>query len=547
MANKQPNEFSEFGASEFSEFGKDGISEFSSQESAVTEFDSERKRPTEFDDSPNSNPDAVISRSQQVTSETVSVIVTARNNGPFLEACLHSILSQTHAADEVIYCDDGSTDDSLKIAERFAVHGVRSIALSHCGVVAARNHAFSESSGDRLLFVDGDNLLPPDFLEKSMAALDGEDGATFAYAGKQYFGKRNEIWQPPVWDRRALWIDNYVDTSALIRREIFEAAGRWKASGAKTMWDWDLFLRASRFGPGRRSGALLHYRDHDGNWSKHVRGERRQLRATIRRAAAHMTVCTIYSGRLASQCPDWLDALVKGLHPVEREKPGLFILDDSPDGFWKAGAGAIEKHADFFSSIRVARVHDGGLWSERRPDRRETARFLSMVYNRFLSETTHSDVLWFVEDDIFVPPGAARQLLTRLFEGDRPRAAVTGLYRSRFENWLRCRSYPGRSCHSYHRSTRSAGTLRHFGYRLPDGAEIPRSRSLRPILDRAIHWTPRARSRLAFHLEPARIRNPGSRRSRRPLPPLHERKRMGLAPETSALAFSNDWVLRKLG
>lgn len=368
-------------------------------------------------------------------SASVSVLVTARNYGRFLAPCLHSVLSQTVRPVEIIYADDGSDDDSLRVAGRFASEGVRILPLEHRGVVSARNRAVQASTGDFLLHVDADNLLSPDFIERQFEAV--ADGAAFSYASKQHFGHRAGRWQPPEWDRDQLWLDNYVDTSALVRRELFEAAGGWRDSLAGTLWDWDLWLRVSRYGEGARADANLYYRDHDDNWSslrgQSVRNEFGLLKGHVRRSAARMTICSVFSGRLAHLFPQWIAALVEALKPGEREKPELFIIDDSPQGFWSVAGDSLGNYADCFRAVRVDRVAGKTSWADRRPDRTATARFLATIYNRFLSETS-SEVLWFVEDDIVVPAESGSKLLHMLLDGDEPKAAVSGLYKSRHED-----------------------------------------------------------------------------------------------------------------
>ncbi|MGL4464099.1 MAG: glycosyltransferase family 2 protein [Planctomycetia bacterium] len=71
-----------------------------------------------------------------MSTPAVSIVVAARNNGPFLAECLDSTLRQTAPAREVVYVDDGSTDDSVAVARRFESAGVRVFARDHAGVVA---------------------------------------------------------------------------------------------------------------------------------------------------------------------------------------------------------------------------------------------------------------------------------------------------------------------------------------------------------------------------------------------------------------------------
>ena len=84
-------------------------------------------------------------------------------------------------------------------------------------------------------------------------------------------------------------------------------------------------------------------------------------------------------------------------------------------------------------SLRVDRVYNGDDWSHRRPDRTRTARHLATAYNRLLTEST-SEVVWFVEDDILLPAGAGHRMLQLLLDGETPKTAVSGLYKSRHED-----------------------------------------------------------------------------------------------------------------
>lgn len=376
--------------------------------------------------------------SRNATGARVSVVVGARNYGRYLGACLHSIYAQTAPPAEVVYADDGSEDDSLAIARAFEPHGLRILALPSQGVAGVRNTGARDTTGDLLLFVDADNLLAPDFLQSQAAAIAG--GAAFAYAPKRVFGRSHRFWEPRDWDRDQLWIENYVDTSAMVRREWFEAAGGWRETGAGTLWDWDLWLRVSRLGAGQRTTAPLFYRHHDANLSARIDASRLDrlgaVRGVIRRSAARMAIVVAFSGRLPALFPRWLDAVASTTSEARAaERPELIVLDDSPAGFWKIAGAHADRFGDHFSAIKVVRVHEGSHWHARRPDRAATARFLTGVYHR-AGQETQAEVLWYIEDDIIVPGDACNRLLRLLLDGEQPRAAVAGIYRSRHESCL---------------------------------------------------------------------------------------------------------------
>ena len=89
--------------------------------------------------------------------ETVSVIVTTRNSGQTLEACLASIRRQTYPATELVVVDNHSSDDTLEIANRYA----DTVATIGPERSAQRNHGASLASGAPLLFIDADMVLDP--------------------------------------------------------------------------------------------------------------------------------------------------------------------------------------------------------------------------------------------------------------------------------------------------------------------------------------------------------------------------------------------------
>ncbi|MCH5241718.1 MAG: glycosyltransferase [Muribaculaceae bacterium] len=98
--------------------------------------------------------------------DLISVIVPVYNVERYLSACLDSILSQSYKNLEIILVNDGSTDFSLKIAEKYAEKDdrVKLYSQENKGQSAARNKGISVATGKYLTFVDADDLLMPDSL-----------------------------------------------------------------------------------------------------------------------------------------------------------------------------------------------------------------------------------------------------------------------------------------------------------------------------------------------------------------------------------------------
>ena len=98
----------------------------------------------------------------------VSVIIPVYNTEQYLEACLDSVLGQTLKELEVILVNDGSTDSSLKIMEKYQSEypdRVRLLSKENGGQATARNVAIPLCTGEYIGFVDSDDYIEPEMYE----------------------------------------------------------------------------------------------------------------------------------------------------------------------------------------------------------------------------------------------------------------------------------------------------------------------------------------------------------------------------------------------
>ena len=97
----------------------------------------------------------------------ISVIIPIYNTAAYLPRCLDSILQNTYRSLEIICVNDGSTDDSAVILERYAAADSRIIAVNqeNAGVSAARNTGLDMATGDFIAFVDSDDWVHPQYFE----------------------------------------------------------------------------------------------------------------------------------------------------------------------------------------------------------------------------------------------------------------------------------------------------------------------------------------------------------------------------------------------
>ncbi len=103
----------------------------------------------------------------------ISVIVPVYNVENYIGECIDSILAQTMSSFELILVDDGSKDASGRICDEYAEldSRIRVIHKENGGLSSARNRGLDEAKGDYICFVDSDDAVSADYLEKLYAAI----------------------------------------------------------------------------------------------------------------------------------------------------------------------------------------------------------------------------------------------------------------------------------------------------------------------------------------------------------------------------------------
>jgi glycosyltransferase involved in cell wall biosynthesis len=170
----------------------------------------------------------------------VSILIPAFNEERWIRDTIASAIDQTWPHTEIIVVDDGSTDKTAAIARRFASANVKIATQPHQGAPAARNHAFSLCQGDYIQWLDADDLLAPDKIERQLSALDRTSGprTVLSSAWGRFMHSRSRarfvptaLWHdlsPVEWLLRRLEDNLYMQTATwLVSREVTAAAGQW--------------------------------------------------------------------------------------------------------------------------------------------------------------------------------------------------------------------------------------------------------------------------------------------------------------------------------
>ena len=110
----------------------------------------------------------------------LSIIIPVFNTEKYLQKCLSSVLAQDISADEyeIIVVNDGSTDNSQKIIDEFkqSNNNIRTLIQTNSGQSVARNKALDIAKGDYIWFVDSDDYISENCLNKLQSiAIDTPD------------------------------------------------------------------------------------------------------------------------------------------------------------------------------------------------------------------------------------------------------------------------------------------------------------------------------------------------------------------------------------
>ncbi|MHB0870579.1 MAG: glycosyltransferase family 2 protein [Chloroflexota bacterium] len=171
----------------------------------------------------------------KANEDLVSVIIPVYNHGRYLAEAIESALGQSYRALEVIVVDDGSTDDSGKVAEGFG-SSIRYHRHVHAGISATRNRGVELARGAYLSHLDADDLWTERKLELQVAALEADPGLDMV------FGLMEQFFSPEVAESLARRLrcpegatQAHIPGTMLIRRAPYERVGPietdWRVGG----------------------------------------------------------------------------------------------------------------------------------------------------------------------------------------------------------------------------------------------------------------------------------------------------------------------------
>lgn len=125
----------------------------------------------------------------------ITAVITTYNRAELLGRAIQSVLTQTTPPLELVVVDDGSTDRTPSVVERYASR-VRYVPQKNAGLAEARNTGVRHAQGDWIAFLDDDDVWKQDYLARMDTAIDRTEGAALLYfADLERAGKAETLWE----------------------------------------------------------------------------------------------------------------------------------------------------------------------------------------------------------------------------------------------------------------------------------------------------------------------------------------------------------------
>lgn len=174
----------------------------------------------------------------------VSVIVPAYNYANYLPECLDSVKAQSFQNWECIIIDNGSTDNTKEVVQKYVTNDSRFKYLytENKGVSKARNLGVKNSSGEFILPLDADDKIHPSLLQKEVEQHQKNKDLTLVYSEAELFGNSSGKWNLPEYSFKDMLVENSIFCTAMYKRADFDRVGGYNENMHEGFEDWDFWI-----------------------------------------------------------------------------------------------------------------------------------------------------------------------------------------------------------------------------------------------------------------------------------------------------------------
>tara|TARA_R110000850_G_scaffold149046_3_gene271539 strand:- start:1396 stop:2115 length:720 start_codon:yes stop_codon:yes gene_type:complete len=163
---------------------------------------------------------------------------------------IESVINSNFDDVEIVVVNDGSTDPkTLEILDSLNYKEVLLISQSNKGPASARNAGVRAATGDIFLFLDSDNVILPQYIEKALSILSDNMAVGVVYSNPIFFGNTSseDRFYPKIYSYQELLLGNFIDMCSFVRRATFEEVGGFDEHRGLIGWeDWEIWLRVAQ-------------------------------------------------------------------------------------------------------------------------------------------------------------------------------------------------------------------------------------------------------------------------------------------------------------
>lgn len=174
----------------------------------------------------------------------VSIIVPCYNQAEYLSECLQSVLDQNYTNWECLIVNDGSSDNTERIALQWTTKDTRFkyFRKENGGLSNARNFGIIESKGKYILPLDCDDKIGKDYVKLGVSILNNDDSIGVVYCNARFFGVNHRRWILPTFDKKYLLCSNLLFCSAIYRKKDWELIGGYDENMKYGWEDWEFWI-----------------------------------------------------------------------------------------------------------------------------------------------------------------------------------------------------------------------------------------------------------------------------------------------------------------
>lgn len=180
----------------------------------------------------------------------ISIIIPYYNCEKYITETLESVEKQTYHNYEVILVNDGSSASSTAYIEQLVQDKgyIQYFYQHNSGASSARNHGAKYAKGKFLLFLDGDDIIHPTYLQKTANILLNNPNCKLVYTRTEFFDSQHGIWKLPHYTGfKSLLLGNKIVITALIYKSDFNLLSGFDEH-LKSHEDWDYWIRLLKDG-----------------------------------------------------------------------------------------------------------------------------------------------------------------------------------------------------------------------------------------------------------------------------------------------------------